>query len=113
LVSQYQQYCRESGFTPFGRTTMLSILNACSATVRKSLQGLDYIATEGSKAFDNLCLVVRRLQESGVMSRELADNWTSSLKNSKQYIKCDYKVHISSSSPVADHCCAYALSGEK
>ncbi|KAK3730271.1 hypothetical protein QZH41_016443, partial [Actinostola sp. cb2023] len=113
VVSQYQQYCRESGFTPFGRTTMLSILNACSATVRKSLQGLDYIATEGSKAFDNLCLVVRRLQESGVMSRELADNWTSSLKNSKQYIKCDYKVHISSSSPVADHCCAYALSDEK
>ncbi|CAH3169981.1 unnamed protein product, partial [Porites evermanni] len=58
-----------------------------SATVRKSLQGIDYIAAEGGKACDDLCNVVKRLEE--------------------------YGVHVSPSSPVADHCSVYALSDDK
>ena len=54
IVQQYQAYCEETQFKPFGRTTMLNILSACSASTRKSLQGLDYIAAEGAKAFDML-----------------------------------------------------------
>ena len=65
LVEQYQQYCKENDFKPFGRSTMLRILNACSAKVRKSLQGLDYFATDGGKAFDDLVLVVKRFQKCG------------------------------------------------
>ena len=54
IVKQYQSYCRESGFVPMSRTTLCRILNVCSATVRKSLQGIDYVAAEGAKAFDDL-----------------------------------------------------------
>ncbi len=53
---------------------MLNILSTCSATVRKSLQGLDYIAANGSKAFDDLCAAVTLLQECGAISRESKTN---------------------------------------
>ncbi len=91
LVEQYQQYCKETDFKPFGRATMLRILSACSATVRKSLQGLDYFAADGAKAFDDLIHVVKRFQECG-LSRETANSWENSLKSGKQYLKSDYKV---------------------
>lgn len=92
IVIQYTKYCEEAGFQPFGRTTMLTILSNCSATVRKSLQGIDYIASEGSKAFDDLCHVVRRLEECGILKRDVTELWRSCLKNGKQYLKSDYKV---------------------
>jgi hypothetical protein len=91
LVKQYQQYCKETAFKPFGHATMLRILSACSATVRKSLQGLDYFAADGAKAFDDLCRIVERLEEC-VLSREIGNSWERSLKAGKQYLKSDYKV---------------------
>ena len=36
-------------------------MSVCGATVRKSLQSLDYFAGEGGKAFDDLAGVVDRL----------------------------------------------------
>jgi hypothetical protein len=92
IVQQSLHYCEETAFTPFGRTTMLNILSECSATVRKSLQGLYYIAANGSKAFDDLCAAVTRLQEYGSISRESKDEWQSLLKSGKHYLKSDYKV---------------------
>ena len=71
---------------------MLTILSSCSATMRKLLQGIDYIAAEGSKAFDDLCHVARRLEECGILKRDVAGQWKSCLKNWKQYLKSDYKV---------------------
>ena len=92
IAMQYTKYCDEVGFQPFGRTTMLAILTACSASVRKSLQGIDYITAEGSKAFDDLCHVAKRLEECGVLRRDVVEEWRCCLKNTKQYIKSDYKV---------------------
>ena len=43
------------------RSTLCHILNVCSATVRKSLQEIDYVAAEGAKAFDDLQDVVEKL----------------------------------------------------
>ena len=91
IVRQYQQYCEETNFKPFSSNTMLRILSACSATVRKSLQGLDYIAADGAKVFDDLCHVVERLQEYG-LSAQVRNSWERSLKKGKQYLKSDYKV---------------------
>jgi len=54
LVQQYQAYCKQTTFKPFGAATMLHILSACPATVRKSLQGLDNTAAAGAKGFDDL-----------------------------------------------------------
>ena len=65
IVKQYMQYCYGTNFKPFSPSTMLRIL-CCSATVRKSLQGLDYIAAEGAKGFDDLHRILDRLGEDGL-----------------------------------------------
>ena len=91
IVKQYQKHCDEINFKPFSERTMLRVLSECSASVRKSLQGLDYFAAEGAQAFDNLIEVVRQISELGA-----SKNWekltTDSLKSAKRYLKGDYKV---------------------
>ena len=46
VIDQYQQHCLETNFKPFIASTMQRILVSCSATVRKSLRGLDYLSAE-------------------------------------------------------------------
>ena len=67
---------------------MFRILSECSASVRKSLQGLDYIAAEGTKAFDNLSDLVKQTCNYGdpeTVSQE-------DLKAGKLYLKGGFKV---------------------
>ena len=64
IVKQHLAYSSESGFTTLSRSTLLRILNVCSASVRKSLQGLAYISCAGSQTFDDLHDVVNRLDDS-------------------------------------------------
>ncbi|KAK3725842.1 hypothetical protein QZH41_014067 [Actinostola sp. cb2023] len=90
IVAQYRQYCEEMNFTPFSESTMLRILSSCSASVRKSLQGLDYIAADGAKAFDDLIAIAQRLGDD--KERAWVNHWQHALKEGKQYIKADYKV---------------------
>ena len=91
IVRQYQAYCRESDFTPMSRSTLLRVLNVCSASVRKSLQGLDYISSSGAEAFDELIGVAEMLGDNGK-----GMSWTKRvedhLKSAKRYLKTDYKV---------------------
>lgn len=49
IVQQYLCYCDVSDFAPMSRSTQCRILKVCSASVRKSLQGLDYVSAEGAK----------------------------------------------------------------
>lgn len=88
---------------------MLRVLYECSASVRKSLQGLDNYAAEGARAFDDLAGIVENIStnvELDVKKEEVFD----ALKAGKLYLKGEYKVHTSSSSEVADHCSVHALS---
>ena len=91
ILLQYQELCKESGFQPFSRNTALRILSACGSTIRKSLQGLECIAADGAKAFDDLCKLVGQLKECG-LSMQLGNIWKKSLKEGKQYLKADFKV---------------------
>ena len=91
IVQQYQEYCKESGITCLSRRSLLRILDVCSASVRKSLQGLDYITASGSKAFDELENVADRLGELG-MGMSWAKQQRQQLKLAKRYLKSDYKV---------------------
>ena len=61
IVNQHLTYLQECGFTPLSQRTLLRIPTVCSASVRKSLQGLDYISSAGSKAFDDLADIVNKL----------------------------------------------------
>ena len=63
MVCHYTQYCQDTGFKPFSHRTTLRSLSECCASVGKSLQGLDYYAAEGTRAFEGLMLLVRKLNE--------------------------------------------------
>ena len=70
---------------------MTRILSECSASVRKSLQGLDYFAAEGARAFNDLSLVVEQAVEVGA-SKERVQGLQEALKTGKLYLKGDFKV---------------------
>lgn len=79
LVKQNQAYCAETDFTPFSPATMLRVLSSCEATVRKSMQGLDYIVPRGTKGFKDLLFIVECLKDKG-LDGESAQGWDVSLK---------------------------------
>ena len=92
LIKQYNQYCREENYAPLSARNLFRILSeACVASVRKSLQGLDSYAAEGRSGFDGLLSLLDTLVQYGAnedVIPELKDNF----KYLKQYIKSDYKV---------------------
>ena len=88
ITQQYIQYCSEIAFVPFSERTMFCILSECGASVRKSLQGFDYIAAEGTKAFDNLSDLIKQTCNYGDSDTVLQEN----LKAGKLYLKSDFKV---------------------
>ena len=63
------------------RTTLCRILNLCSAAVRKSLQGIDNVAAEGAKAFDDLEDIAERLGD--IYGRVLLHGQRIKAKSSK------------------------------
>ena len=70
---------------------MSRILSECSTSIRKSLQGLDYFAAEGARAFYDLSLVFEQAMEVGV-SKERVQGLQEALKVGKLYLKGDFKV---------------------
>ena len=71
---------------------MLRILSECAATVRKSLQGLDYFAADGLKAFEDLTKLVKGMIAVG-LEQEWEHDVQDFLKAAKMYLKGDYKVN--------------------
>ena len=70
---------------------MTRILSECSASVRKSLQGLDYFAAEGARAFDDLSTVLDQALENGAR-KERVQGLQEAQKAGKLYLKGDSKV---------------------
>ena len=94
IVSQYQSHWKESGFSPMSRSTLCSVLIVCSASVRKSLQGLDYFSADGAKAYDDLEEVVQKLGDEYGASLWWAKHQSEKLKQSKRYLRTGYKVSM-------------------
>ena len=91
VIQQYQEFCQESAFTPLSRSTLLRILKVCPASLRTSLQGLDYISSTGAEAFDDLESVTEILGDFG-QGMAWAKQQQNRLKAGKRYLKTDYKV---------------------
>ena len=91
IVQQYQAYCKESNITSLSRSSLLRILEVCSASVRTSLQGLDYITASGAKAFDDLENAADKLGDLG-MGMSWAQQQKKQLKSAERYLKGDFKV---------------------
>ena len=69
IIDQYLLYCSEMspGFVPLGTSSLHSILNECSASTRKSLQGLGYFSADGSSSFDTLMKLADELLHAGII----------------------------------------------
>ena len=65
IIEQYTQFCKESNMRPLSPSMISRMLCMCSATVWKSLQSPDYIAADGTKAFDDLATVAVNLGNHG------------------------------------------------
>ena len=90
---------------------MLRILDYCPATTRTSLQGIDYFTWAGGEGFSILLQITEKLT---TLSDGQDNDWAmfvkSQIKESRHYLKLDYKLHLKEESRVPDHCLMYALS---
>ena len=91
VVQQYTAYCDECNFRALSCSTLLRVLSVCSASSRKSLQGLDYISSSGAQAFDNLAEVAEKFGDAG-KGMHWVKNVQNRLHAAKRYLKSDYKV---------------------
>ncbi|CAB4028800.1 Retrovirus-related Pol poly, partial [Paramuricea clavata] len=112
MISQYTQFCREENVEPLGRSTLFKILEVREASQRKSLQGLDNTAADGSAAFHTIEMIVDNLEKGG-LAREWCVDVKGKLRDAKRYLKTGYRVHCKpEESTCPDHCRKFALSDE-
>jgi len=71
---------------------MLRVLDECKASTRKSLQGLDYFAVDGTHTFDAQESLVHRLGEL-TLGKEWEVHYVKLLKAPKFYLKGDFRVN--------------------
>ncbi|XP_062585989.1 uncharacterized protein LOC134247668 [Saccostrea cucullata] len=113
IIQQYKAYCQENNIMQLGDSTMFRILEQCGAQVRKSLECLDYFVAEGGRAFVTLQDVIDKLLSYQVISGDQQKDYQALLLQSKQYLRTDFKIHVSHGSEEADHCMVHALSDAK
>lgn len=113
IIAQFKAYCKENDLTPLGDSTMYRILSECGAKVRTSLEGLDYFVAEGGRAFVTLQNVLDKLFQYEVITLGTYKDYQALLFQSKQYLRTDFKIHLSMESEVPDHCIPHALSDTK
>ena len=111
IIAQYLSFCKEEEVEPLSRSTLYRILEVRKSSQRKSLQGLDNTAADGASAFDTLDSVLDQLEKSGA-STEWIKTTKTALKDSKRYLKTQYKINCREDSSCADHCHVFALSDE-
>ena len=106
IIKQYLDYCKEEEFEPASERSLYRMIEVCSASMQKSLQGLDNTTAEGVEAFDQAISMLEGLADQGI-------NVTATqklLKDGKRYLKSDFKTHIGRGEQCSDHCTVYALS---
>ena len=103
IIYLYHEECREHGVKPLKERTYFRLLEVCSASKQKSLQGLDNTCTTGEEAFETIASIVENLGRHGAGA-----TWTRetlrSLSAGKNYLKSIYKGHLGPDEPCADHC---------
>ncbi|KAK3705287.1 hypothetical protein QZH41_008174 [Actinostola sp. cb2023] len=113
MISQYVQFCQEEHLEPLSRSTLFKILEVRKASQRKSLQGLDNTAADGSAGFNTVESIVDDLEKEG-LNRQWCAEVKGRLKDAKRYLKTDYRVHCKPEvAACPDHCRKFALSDER
>ena len=65
VIEQYTSYCKQEAFEPASDRSLFRILYVCSASMQKSLQGLDNVTAAGAQAFQNIVDILQTLKEMG------------------------------------------------
>ena len=102
IIEQYQSYCAQNNFEPAGKRSLYRMIDVCAASMQKSLQGLDNTTAEGTEAIDNMSELVNTL--CNLTSREqLAKSAQQRIKETKRYLKTEFKSHVGREKICADH----------
>ena len=111
MINQYLQYCDEETFSPLSTQTLYKILEVREASQRRSLQGLDNIATDAAAGFETLEKIIGEQKSLSAESECCAQSKTT-LKACKRYLKIEYLVNCRHGQPSTfpDHCRNFALS---
>ena len=109
IISQYRSYCKQQEFEPASERSLFRMLEICSASMQKSLHGLDNITAEGAEAFDGLMSIIETLMENGA-DKHWGQTVREALKEAKRYLKTDFKAHVGRDENSGDHCTVHALS---
>ncbi len=112
-INKYYKYLVETNTNDtyyLSRSTLERIMDACTAGVRKTTQGLDNYTFLGVEAVDLLTDLLTQSAEKFQLDRQWIDEQKTSLMEAKHYIKADFKMHLKKSSKVAKHCMSWALS---
>ena len=113
MISQYIQFCQEEKCEPLSRSSLFKILEVKEASQRKSLQGLDNTAADGSATFQTVERIVDALEKGG-LARQWCTEVKERLKDAKRYLKIGYRVHCKPETATCpDHCRNFALSDEQ
>lgn len=106
IIRQYLDYCKEQEFEPAGERSLYRMIEVCSASMQRSLQGLDNTTAEGAEAFDQAFSMLEGLADNGIN----VSATQKLLKDGKRYLKNDFKTHIGRGEQCSDHCTVHALS---
>lgn len=66
MIFQYLEFCKEQEVDHLSRSTLYRILDVREASQRKSLRGLDNIASDGASGFESLENIIQELENTGV-----------------------------------------------
>ena len=106
IIKQYFEYCKDQQFEPASERSLYRMIEVCSASMQRSLQGLDNTTAEGAEAFDEISSVLEALTGQGIDVKSLQKQ----LRCGKRYLKTDFKTHVGREEQCGDHCSVHALS---
>ena len=98
MINQYLQYCDEEMFSSLSTRTLYKILEVREASQRRSLRGLDNIATDGAAGFETLEKIIDELKSLGAESEWCVQSRTT-LNACKRYLKTQLTADTASRAP--------------
>ena len=103
IISTYEEYCREIGFTALSRASLFRILKVCKASKLKILQGPDNLTAPGLSAIETMLKSVSKME-----TKDLTD-LLHIVNIVNQFLKYEYKSHLNQLDSCGYHCTTFAL----
>jgi hypothetical protein len=112
IFMDYKNHCITEGLSYLSERTVYRILNKCSATKLRTLQGLDNIKTEGVRGIQNVEKIINSLSKSSNKPEVIEANkiLVENLKACENHLNFTFKSNLSFSNECSDHCVTHALS---